>query len=129
LKNERNYFARRNGKSTGAKFSPRGKHNGTFVVDGYRRLPLCKYGRFTQHADHDPVRDNRIVDLACQNKELLEEFRAYTRPTRTASAWANSPSAPNRLTHVIGNILQDEKIPASTSLWPSYSEHTGADWK
>src|SRR2546421_11285326 len=53
--------------------------NGIFVVDGVVGDYLCsKYGDLRDTPIRIEVRDNRIVDLACKNKELLEEFRAYT---------------------------------------------------
>src|SRR5438046_4902968 len=52
--------------------------NGTFVVDGVVGDYLCrKYGDLHETPLKIEVRDNRIVDLRCANKELLEEFRAY----------------------------------------------------
>src|SRR5438128_12640816 len=53
--------------------------NGTVVIDGVVGDYLCrKYGDLQDTPLTIEVRDNRIVDLRCDYKELLEEFRAYT---------------------------------------------------
>src|SRR5438046_1051241 len=52
--------------------------NGTFVVDGVVGDYLCrKYGDLHETPLKIEVAGNRIVELRCENKELLEEFRAY----------------------------------------------------
>ncbi|HYR22928.1 MAG TPA: aminopeptidase [Chthoniobacterales bacterium] len=106
--------------------------NGTFVVDGVVGDYLCrKYGDLHSTPITIHVRDNRIVDLACQNKELLEEFRAYTSTDENSNRVGEFAIGTNTAcTHVIGNILQDEKIPGvHVAFGHPYSEHTGADWK
>src|SRR5438477_6312674 len=53
--------------------------NGTFAVDGVVGDYLCsKYGDLKSAPLTIEVENNRIVDLRCDNKELLEEFHAYT---------------------------------------------------
>src|SRR5436853_2508788 len=48
--------------------------NGIFIVDGVVGDYLCaKYGDLKDTPIRIEVRANRIVDLACENKELLEE--------------------------------------------------------
>ena len=46
------------------------------------------------------------------------------------TAWVSSPSAPtSACTEVIGNILQDEKIPGMhMAFGDPYGAHTGAQW-
>jgi len=105
--------------------------NGTFVVDGVVGDYLCrKYGDLRETPITIQVRDNRIVDLACENKELLEEFRAYTSTDQNSNRVGEFAIGTNTAcTHVIGNILQDEKIPGvHIAFGHPYSEHTGADW-
>jgi aminopeptidase len=106
--------------------------NGTFVVDGVVGDYLCaKYGDLQDAPLTIEIRDNRIVDLRCDDKELLEEFRAYTNTDENSNRVGEFAIGTNiACTHVIGNILQDEKIPGiHIAFGHPYSEHTGADWK
>jgi aminopeptidase len=106
--------------------------NGIFVVDGVVGDYLCsKYGDLQDSPLTIEVRDNRIVDLRCDNKELLEEFRAYTSTDENSNRVGEFAIGTNTAcTRVIGNILQDEKIPGvHIAFGHPYSEHTGADWK
>ena len=106
--------------------------NGIFVVDGVVGDYLCsKYGDLWDTPLRIEVRDNRIVDLRCDNKELLEEFRAYTSMDENSNRVGEFAIGTNTAcTHVIGNILQDEKIPGiHVAFGHPYAEHTGADWK
>ncbi len=68
--------------------------------------------------------------FTAQNKELLEEFRAYTSTDQNSNRVGEFAIGTNTAcTHVIGNILQDEKIPGiHIAFGHPYSEHTGADW-
>jgi aminopeptidase len=105
--------------------------NGTFVVDGVVGDYLCrKYGDLQEVPITIEVRDNRIVDLACTNKELLEEFRAYTSTDENSNRVGEFAIGTNTAcTHVIGNILQDEKIPGvHIAFGDPYGNHTGANW-
>jgi leucyl aminopeptidase (aminopeptidase T) len=101
------------------------------VVDGVVGDYLCaKYGDLQNTPIRIEVRDNRIVDLACDNKELLEEFRAYTSTDENSHRVGEFAVGTNiACTHVIGNILQDEKIPGvHIAFGHPYSNHTGANW-
>ncbi|MFZ3375657.1 MAG: aminopeptidase, partial [Chthoniobacterales bacterium] len=105
--------------------------SGTFVVDGVVGDYLCtKYGDLRGTPLTIEVTDNRIVDLHCDHKELLEEFRAYTNTDENSNRVGEFAIGTNTaLTHVIGNILQDEKIPGvHIAFGHPYAEHTGANW-
>jgi aminopeptidase len=105
--------------------------NGTFVVDGVVGDYLCtKYGDLRDMPLTIEVKDNRIVDLHCDHKELLEDFRAYTSTDENSNRVGEFAIGTNTaLTHVIGNILQDEKIPGvHIAFGHPYAEHTGANW-
>ena len=105
--------------------------NGTFVVDGVVGDYLCtKYGDLRDTPLTIEVKDNRIVDLDCDHKELLEDFRAYTSTDENSNRVGEFAIGTNTaLTHVIGNILQDEKIPGvHIAFGHPYAEHTGAEW-
>jgi len=111
--------------------SPATTH-GIFVVNGVVGDYLCsKYGDLRHTPLTIEVRDNRIVDLVCEDKELLEEFRAYTSTDENSDRVGEFAIGTNTAcTHVIGNILQDEKIPGiHIAFGHPYAEHTGADWK
>ena len=106
--------------------------NGIFVVDGVVGDYLCaKYGDIQNTPLTIEVRECRIVDLRCDDKELLEEFRAYTSTDKNSNRVGEFAIGTNTAcTHVIGNILQDEKIPGiHIAFGHPYSEHTGADWR
>ena len=106
--------------------------NGTFVVDGVVGDYLCsKYGDLHDTPLTIAVKNNRIVDLACDCKELLEDFRAYTSTDENSNRVGEFAIGTNTAcTRVIGNILQDEKIPGiHIAFGHPYAEHTGADWK
>jgi aminopeptidase len=105
--------------------------NGTFVVDGVVGDYLCtKYGDLHDAPLTIEVKENRIVDLHCDHKELLEDFRAYTSTDENSNRVGEFAIGTNTAcTHVIGNILQDEKIPGvHIAFGHPYAEHTGADW-
>src|SRR5438046_1924837 len=60
-------------------FTSPANSRGVFVVDGVVGDYLCaKYGDLQETPLRIEVVENRIRDLECANKELLEEFRAYT---------------------------------------------------
>ena len=105
---------------------------GVFVVDGVVGDYLCaKYGDIGETPLTIEVRNNRISDLRCDNKQLMEEFRAYTSTDENSNRVGEFAIGTNTAcTHVIGNILQDEKIPGiHIAFGHPYAEHTGADWK
>jgi aminopeptidase len=105
--------------------------NGSFVVDGVVGDYLCqKYGDLRGTPLTIKVENNRIRSLTSENKELLEEFRAYTSTDENSDRVGEFAIGTNTAcTHVIGNILQDEKIPGiHIAFGHPYAEHTGADW-
>lgn len=110
--------------------SPKTSH-GTFVVDGVVGDYLCqKYGDLRASPVTIRIEDNRIVDIKCPRTDLLEEFRAYTSTDENSNRVGEFAIGTNvACTHVIGNILQDEKIPGiHIAFGHPYAEHTGAKW-
>ena len=106
--------------------------NGTFVVDGVVGDYLCeRYGDLKENPLIIEVENNRIVDLRSENKDLHDDFRLYTSTDENSNRVGEFAIGTNTaLTHVIGNILQDEKIPGvHIAFGHPYAEHTGADWK
>ena len=105
--------------------------NGTFVVDGVVGDYLCqKYGDLRDTPLTIEVKNNRITDLRCDHQELLADFRAYTNTDENSNRVGEFAVGTNTAcTRVIGNILQDEKIPGiHIAFGHPYAEHTGADW-
>ena len=104
---------------------------GTFVIDGVVGDYLCaKYGDLAAAPLTVEVEDSRIRAMRSENKKLLEEFRAYTSTDENSDRVGEFAIGTNTAcTHVIGNILQDEKIPGvHLAFGHPYAEHTGADW-
>ena len=105
--------------------------DGRFVVDGVVGDYLCnKYGDLRKKPLTIEIRDARIVDLQCDDQELVEEFRAYTSTDENSNRVGEFALGTNTAVHdVIGNILQDEKIPGMhMAFGHPYSQHTMADW-
>src|SRR5207248_1157453 len=104
---------------------------GIIVVDGVVGDYLCaKYGDLAAAPLTVEVENSRIRSLRSENKKLLEEFRAYTSIDENSNRVGEFAIGTNTAcTHVIGNILQDEKIPGiHVAFGHPYAEHTGADW-
>ncbi len=105
--------------------------NGVFVVDGVVGDYLCqKYGDIQATPLTIEVENNRIRALRCENEELLHEFRAYTSTDENSNRVGEFAIGTNMAcTHVIGHILQDEKIPGvHIAFGHPYAEHTGQTW-
>ncbi|MBV8829875.1 MAG: aminopeptidase [Acidobacteriaceae bacterium] len=105
--------------------------NGTFVVDGVVGDYLCgKYGDLQQTPLTLEVRRNRLVSARCDNKELEREFWEYTHRDENSDRVGEFAIGTNLAVHeVVGNILQDEKIPGvHMAFGDPYGLHTGAQW-
>jgi leucyl aminopeptidase (aminopeptidase T) len=105
--------------------------NGVFVCDGVVGDYLCaKYGDLKATPLSIDIKDSRIVDLECDNSQLLNEFAAYTRTDENSNRVGEFAIGTNLAVHdIIGNILQDEKIPGlHIAFGHPYNEHTGQTW-
>ncbi|MEO5718934.1 MAG: aminopeptidase, partial [Chthoniobacterales bacterium] len=105
--------------------------SGIFVVDGVVGDYLCqKYGDIQKTPLTIEIKENRIHSLACENTELLEEFRAYTSTDENSNRVGEFAVGTNTACKdIIGNILQDEKIPGiHIAFGHPYAEHTGQTW-
>ena len=105
--------------------------NGVFVVDGVVGDYLCeRFGDLQSNPLTIEVEDNRIRALRSENKDLRDEFRAYTSTDENSNRVGEFAIGTNiACTHVIGHILQDEKIPGiHIAFGHPYAEHTGANW-
>src|ERR1051326_4055816 len=105
--------------------------NGTFVVDGVVGDYLCeRFGDLESTPLTIEVENNRIRSLRSENKDLRDEFRAYTSTDENSNRVGEFAIGTNTAcTHIIGHILQDEKLPGvHIAFGHPYAEHTGANW-
>src|SRR3982751_3284000 len=105
--------------------------NGVFVVDGVVGDYLCeRFGDLESNPLTIEVENNRIRALKSENKDLRDEFRAYTSTDENSNRVGEFAIGTNTAcTHVIGHILRDEKLPrADIAFGHPYAEHTGANW-
>jgi len=115
----------------GEVFTTPGEVNGTFVIDGVVGDYLCaKYGDLRDNPLTIRVDQNRIVKAQSSNQELEEEFWKYTHTDENSDRVGEFAIGTNiGLRGVIGNILQDEKLPGIHMAFGNpYGAHTGADW-
>jgi leucyl aminopeptidase (aminopeptidase T) len=105
--------------------------DGTFVIDGVVGDYLCeKYGDLRDNPLTILVADSRLREAHCANKELEDEFWRYCHTDENSDRVGEFAIGTNIAVHdVIGNILQDEKIPGiHIAFGNPYGAHTGADW-
>ncbi len=105
--------------------------DGTFVVDGVVGDYLCsRFGDLHNEPLFIRVKASRLVEAHSNNRELEEEFWKYTHTDENSDRVGEFAIGTNiALDHVIGHILQDEKIPGVHMAFGNpYAEHTGADW-
>jgi aminopeptidase len=112
-------------------FTAPGEVNGICVVDGVVGDYLCeKYQDLARQPLTIEMKNNRITKVSSDNKELEQEFWAYTHTDENSDRVGEFAIGTNiELTHVIGQILQDEKFPGiHIAFGNPYGEHTGANW-
>ena len=105
--------------------------NGTFVVDGVVGDYLCaKYGDLKETPLTLTVERNRLTKASSANTELETEFWNYTHRDENSDRVGEFAIGTNIAVHeVVGNILQDEKIPGiHMAFGDPYGSHTGAQW-
>lgn len=105
--------------------------NGTFVVDGVVGDYLCaKYGDLNKTPLTLRIERNRLKEAQSNNKELEDEFWRYTHRDENSDRVGEFAIGTNLALHnVVGNILQDEKIPGvHIAFGDPYGAHTGAQW-
>ncbi len=105
--------------------------NGTFVVDGVVGDYLCaKFGDLGASPLTLKVEKNRLTAAHCENKELENEFWEYTHRDSNSDRVGEFAIGTNlACKHIVGNILQDEKIPGiHMAFGDPYGAHTGAQW-
>jgi aminopeptidase len=106
--------------------------DGVYVADGVVGEYLCaRYGDLQKTPLSVTIENSRIADVHCKNRSLVDEFNAYTATDENSNRVGEFAIGTNIALHdVIGNILQDEKIPTlHLAFGHPYSEHTGAKWR
>ena len=112
-------------------FTTPGEVNGTFVIDGVVGDYLCaKFGDLKANPLTIEVKANRLVSAESPNRELRDDFWAYTHTDENSDRVGEFAIGTNiELKDVIGEILQDEKYPGvHIAFGNPYGEHTGAKW-
>jgi aminopeptidase len=115
----------------GEVFTTPGEVNGTFVIDGVVGDYLCaKFGDLKAHPLIIQVKANRLLEAHSANKELKDDFWAYTHTDENSNRVGEFAIGTNiELKDVIGQILQDEKYPGiHIAFGNPYGAHTGAEW-
>jgi aminopeptidase len=105
--------------------------NGRFVVDGVVGDYLCaKYGDLAASPLTLTVKENRLTEASSANEELQRDFWQYTHRDHNSDRVGEFAIGTNlALSCVVGNILQDEKIPGvHMAFGDPYGAHTGAPW-
>jgi leucyl aminopeptidase (aminopeptidase T) len=105
--------------------------NGTYVVDGVVGDYLCaKFGDLKSTPLTLRVEGNRLTEAHSDNKELESEFWEYTHRDPNSDRVGEFAIGTNlACREVVGNILQDEKIPGiHMAFGDPYGAHTGAPW-
>jgi len=106
--------------------------DGVYVADGVVGEYLCaRYGDLQANPLTVSIENSRIVGIECDRQDLLEDFRAYTSTDENSNRVGEFAIGTNiAVSDVIGNILQDEKLPTlHLAFGHPYAEHTGAKWK
>jgi leucyl aminopeptidase (aminopeptidase T) len=115
----------------GEVFTTPGEVNGAYVVDGVVGDYLCeKYQDLANQPLTIQMKKNRITEVFSENKELEQEFWAYTHTDENSDLVGEFAIGTNLgVKHIIGQILQDEKFPGlHIAFGNPYGFHTGAQW-
>lgn len=104
---------------------------GTYVADGVLGDWLAtKYGELRENPIAVRIEESRIAEIACARDDLRRDFQAYTSHDLNSNRVGEFALGTNlAVTNVIGQILQDEKMPGvHIAFGHPYGQHTGADW-
>jgi leucyl aminopeptidase (aminopeptidase T) len=115
----------------GETFTTPERVDGTFVIDGVVGDYLCeKYGDLREAPLTIRIADSRLLEAHSANQELQDEFWRYCHTDENSDRVGEFAIGTNIAIHsVIGNILQDEKLPGiHIAFGNPYGAHTGADW-
>jgi aminopeptidase len=105
--------------------------NGRYVVDGVVGDYLCaKYGDLVRTPMNIDIKDGRMLGVSSSNRNLEREFWAYCHTDANSDRVGEFAIGTNiQVRQVIGQILQDEKIPGvHIAFGDPCADQTGADW-
>jgi aminopeptidase len=105
--------------------------DGVYVADGVVGDYLCaRYGDLERTPLSVTIENSRIAEIRSANRNLVNDFTAYTTTDENSNRVGEFAIGTNIAVHdVIGNILQDEKLPTlHIAFGHPYAEHTGAKW-
>lgn len=105
--------------------------DGVYVVDGVVGDYLCaRYGDLRETPLTVTIENSRLVDVRGDRPELVADVLAYTAAHENSNRVGEFAIGTNvAVKDIIGNILQDEKIPSvHVAFGHPYTRHTGADW-
>ena len=115
----------------GETFTAPARVDGTFVVDGVVGDYLCeKYGDLRSTPLTLRIENSRLKEAYSENRNLESEFWGYCHGDENSNRVGEFAIGTNiAVRDVIGNILQDEKIPGvHIAFGNPYGAHTGAGW-
>ncbi len=105
--------------------------DGVYVADGVIGDYLCaRYGDLKETPLTVEIENSQIVDATCPQRDVARDFLAYTSTDENSNRVGEFAIGTNiAIRDIIGNILQDEKLPAlHLAFGHPYAEHTGARW-
>jgi aminopeptidase len=105
--------------------------HGTYIVDGILGDHFSqKYGLLDETPLTIHIKDGRVKYVACSNESLKADFEKYIATDENANRVGEFALGTNlALTHLIGNLLQDEKYPGvHIAVGHCYPERTGVTW-
>ncbi len=115
----------------GETFTTPERVHGVFAIDGVVGDYLCeKYGDLRETPLTIRIENSRLIEASSDNKELRDDFWQYCHTDENSDRVGEFAIGTNIALHgVIGNILQDEKLPGlHIAFGNPYGAHTGADW-
>ena len=116
----------------GEVFTSPARVDGVYVVDAVLGDWLApKHGNMLEHPLTVRIENSRIKDVSCERQEIVDDFLSYTSTDENSNRVGELALGTNlAVNDVIGQILQDEKIPGlHLAFGHPYTEHTGADWR
>ncbi len=115
----------------GETFTTPERVDGIFAIDGVVGDYLCeKYGDLRETPLTIRIENGRLMEASSANQELRDDFWQYCHTDENSDRVGEFAIGTNIALHgVIGNILQDEKLPGlHIAFGNPYGAHTGADW-
>ena len=125
--NQRNYHKRQIGNLPGGEISQRLNTNGVFSLMASFAIISANARRPESSPLTVEVENNRVRSLKSETRSCATNLRFYKHDENSNRVGQFAIGTNTACRHVIGHILQDEKIPGSTSLSSSLRQHAGAN--